>query len=302
MDDRQFMEYLKFMQVNEIREKLICEGIAKSVKNKQDKETLLHIARQEQVHYDLFKKLTKQDVRPNMCSVYWYILMGKILGYTFAVKLMEIHLLSHETEKKTRKQLMLEEGNQELFRRHPEFEKLFAEEVEHELKMIQMIDEEKLKYVGSMVLGLNDALVEFSGSLAGWSFAMQSNRMITLAGLITGISATLSMASSEYLSAKNEGREDALKSSGYTGIAYLFTVVALLLPYILLPDHQFLSALIIMLAIVILIIAGFNYYISVARNEKFSTKFREMILVSLSVAGVSFLIGLLVKKILGIDI
>ncbi len=302
MDEQQFMEYLKFMQANEIKEKLVCEGIARNVKDEKDKQTLLEIAKQEQIHYDLFKNLTKQDVRPNMFSVYWYILMGRIFGYTFAVKLMEIHLLSHEEAKKSRKQLMMEAGTQELFRRHPGFEKLFAEEVQHELDMIQMIDEEKLNYVGSMVLGLNDALVEFSGSLAGWSFAMQSNRMITLAGLITGISATLSMASSEYLSAKNEGRTDALKSSGYTGIAYLFTVVALLLPFILLPDHQFLPALLIMLAIVVLIIAGFNYYISVARNEKFSTKFREMILVSLSVAGISFLIGLIVKKVLGIDI
>jgi hypothetical protein len=30
-----------------------------------------------------------------------------------------------------------------------------------------MLDEERLQYVGSMVLGLNDALVELSGTLQG---------------------------------------------------------------------------------------------------------------------------------------
>lgn len=74
-------------------------------------------------------------------------------------------------------------------------------------------------------------MAEFTGSLAGWTFAMQNNKLILLAGIITGISATLSMASSEYLSAKNEGEENPLKSSIYTGIAYIITVIILLLPY-----------------------------------------------------------------------
>ena len=84
-----------------------------------------------------------------------------------------------------------------------------------------MLDEERLQYVGSVVLGMNDALVELTGSLAGFTFAMQNTRLIALAGLIIGISATFSMASSEFLSVKSEGRTDALKSCLYTGIAYL---------------------------------------------------------------------------------
>lgn len=165
-----------------------------------------------------------------------------------------------------------------------------------------MIDEEKLQYVGSMVLGLNDALVEFTGSLAGWTFAMQSNKLILLAGIITGISATLSMASSEYLSAKNEGEENPLKSAIYTGIAYIITVVILLIPYAILPNEYFIHSLIIMLLFVIIIIAAFNFYISVAKDLNFKEKFKEMSLISLSVASVSFIIGILVKKFIGIDI
>ncbi|MBR5536151.1 MAG: VIT1/CCC1 transporter family protein, partial [Clostridia bacterium] len=165
---------------------------------------------------------------------------------------------------------------------------------------MDMLDEERLQYVGSMVLGMNDALVELTGSLAGFTFALQNTRLTALSGLIVGISATFSMAASEFLSARSEGRDDALKSCSYTGIAYLITVVLLILPYLVLDNV--IGALICMLAIVILIIAGFTYYISVAKSEGFTRRFLEMAIISVSVAVVSFFVGILAKKFLGVDL
>ena len=54
--------------------------------------------------------------------------------------------------------------------------------------------------------------------------------------------------------------------------------------------------------IVVAIIAMFNYYISVAKGESFKKRFIEMAGISLSVAAVSFVIGILAKRILGVDI
>jgi len=42
------------------------------------------------------------------------------------------------------------------------------EEDEHEHKLIAMLKEKKLNYMGSIVLGLSDALVELTGALAGF--------------------------------------------------------------------------------------------------------------------------------------
>ena len=151
------------------------------------------------------------------------------------------------------------------------------------------MDEERLQYVGSMVLGLNDALVELTGTLAGLTLALQNTKLIALSGLITGVSATLSMASSEFLSARSEGREDAFKSCVYTGIAYCITVALLVLPYLVFDDEHYLHALGTMLVTVVLIILV-------------KKRFWEMALISLSVAAFSFVIGLLVKEALGIDI
>lgn len=295
MKDIQLMKRIMKFQADEKMEYYVYTRIAAFVKGKKDKQTLLKIAEEEMKHYEIWKQYTKRDVQANMFLVSWYVLLARLLGYTFVIKKMENAL----TEYKGSTREKLEKDLTELI---PDIKILMEDEIEHETELISMIDEDKLKYAGSMVLGLNDALVEFTGSLAGWTFAMQSNRLITLAGLITGISATLSMASSEYLSVKNEEGESPLKSSLYTGAAYFITVVMLLLPYLLLPDKKYVAALFIMLAVVIIIIAAFNYYISVAKTISFRKKFTEMSLISLSVAAASFIIGLLVKRFIGIDI
>jgi len=102
---------------------------------------------------------------------------------------------------------------------------------------IDMIDEERLRYVGSMVLGLNDALVELTGALAGLTLALQNTRLVAMTGLITGVAGSLSMAASEYLSTKSEGGvKEPFRASVYTGFAYVLTVIFLILPYLLLID------------------------------------------------------------------
>jgi VIT1/CCC1 family predicted Fe2+/Mn2+ transporter len=110
------------------------------------------------------------------------------------------------------------------------------------------------------------------------------------------------MASSEYLSSRSEGGKDAIKSGLYTGVVYLVTVAFLALPYLILPPTGYFGALFIMLGIVVLIILAFTFYISVAKDVPFGKRFREMASISLGVAAISFGIGIIVKRTLGIEI
>jgi len=186
--------------------------------------------------------------------------------------------------------------------RMPELKQILQEEEIHEQKLHDMLDEERLYYVGDMVLGMNDALVELTGALAGYTLAMQNTRVIAMAGLITGISATLSMTASGYLSSREAGQKDAVKSAAYTGLAYLVTVALLIIPYLLFPADRYLWALGIILMIAVAIIAGFNYYVSVAKGRSFRRSFLAIVSISMGVAAISFAIGLAVKNILGIDL
>lgn len=278
------------MQIDEITEYYIYSKVAKGIKNDNNRKVLEKIANEEKAHSYVWKKYTNKEAKPKKLKVFWYVLISRILGFTFALKLLE----KGEEAAGVNYDIIAKEI--------PKAKEIADDEDRHEKELLELLDEEKLKYVGSMVLGLNDALVELTGTLAGLSLAIQNTRIIALSGLITGISATLSMASSEFLSARSEGRKDALKSCTYTGIAYLFTVIILILPFLLLPPEDYLVALGIMIASVVLIIAGFNYYISIAKDLKFKRRFLEMTGISLGVAVISFGIGILVKKFLGIDI
>ena len=57
-----------------------------------------------------------------------------------------------------------------------------------------------------------------------------------------------------------------------------------------------------MLGIIVVIIASFTYYTSVAKDQPFTSRFLEMSIISISVAVLSFIVGLLAKKFLGIDL
>jgi VIT1/CCC1 family predicted Fe2+/Mn2+ transporter len=172
----------------------------------------------------------------------------------------------------------------------------------HERELIALIDEERLKYVGSVVLGLNDALVEFTGTLAGLTFAIQNSQIIAVAGLITGVAASLSMAASEFLSQRSDATVGTSpgKAALYTGATYIVTVSLLILPFLILKSPYL--ALVFTLISAVLVIFLFTFYISVAKDLPFWRRFAEMAAISLGIAGISFVIGLLIRVMLNVNL
>jgi VIT1/CCC1 family predicted Fe2+/Mn2+ transporter len=276
-------------QQTEITEHHIYKRLAKKVKSPENAKIIEQIADDELRHYNGWKKYTNQDIEPRWFYVWFYYLISVIFGFTFGIKLME----------------QGEENAQEnyagLSNTIPEALKFQHEEDVHEEQLINMLDEERLRYAGSIVLGLNDALVELTGALAGLTLALQDVKLIALSGLITGIAASMSMAASEYLSTRSEDTsKQPVRAAIYTGIAYIITVALLVMPYLLFDDY--ILDLIITLTIAVIIIAVFNYYISVAKGESFRARFTEMAGLSLGVALFSFVIGYFIRQWLGIEV
>lgn len=279
---------LVFQRV-ELTEHLIYAKLARTIKSPENREILEKIAADELRHAQLWEKFTGKTIKPKMAVAWFYYLISRIFGFTFGIKLME------QGEAKA------QVNYGELSSIIPEIERWIQDEEAHEKALIGMLDEERLRYAGSVVLGLNDALVELTGALAGLTLALQNTRLIALSGLITGIAASLSMAASEYLSTRTEAtQKKPVRAAVYTGITYVVTVTLLILPYLLL--HNYILDLAISLTTAVIIIAVFNYYISVARDESFSKRFLEMALLSLSVAAISFGIGYLIRLWLGVEI
>ena len=275
-------------QKDEITSFHIYQAIAAKQKDPANANLLKTIAADEKKHYSLLKQYSKTEVRPSKIKILRYRLIAKTLGLTFSLKLLE------KGEEKAFA------AYQSIIANFPELKQVMEDEEEHERELIGLINEERLNYMGSIVLGLNDALVELTGALAGYTFAIQNSRVIALIGLITGISASFSMAASEFLSKKQEKEENALKSSIYTGIAYIITVALLILPFLLLPNHFLNLGLSVLMAI--LIILAFNFYISVAKDLPFKKRFLEMAGISLGVTAISFGIGWAVRTFFGLEI
>ena len=274
------------IQHNEITEYLVYTRLAELCKDPHNAEILTTVGKEELAHAAYWEEKTGIEIKPNRFRAFRIILMARIFGLTFTLKQMEKN----------------ESGAQRAYAKlidyFPEVQKIKDEEKEHENKLLNMLDEEKLKYVGSIVLGLGDALVELTGALAGLTLALGETKIISLAGMVTGVSAAFSMAASDYLSNRAENNPRAAKSALYTGATYLITVVLLILPYLLL-NNSF-TALAITLGTAVLIIFLFTYYLSVAKDLNFIRRFLEMSLISLGVAALSFGVGYVLKIALGI--
>jgi VIT1/CCC1 family predicted Fe2+/Mn2+ transporter len=276
-------------QQTEITEYHIYKRLAKRIKSEENAKILDQIAEDELRHYKGWKEYTKEEIQPRWFFVWFYYIVSMLFGFTFGVKLMEMG------------EQAAQKNYADVAKVIPEATIYQHEEDKHEKQLIEMLDEERLQYAGSVVLGLNDALVELTGALAGLTLALQNTKLIALSGLITGIAASLSMAASEYLSTRSEKTsKHPVRAAVYTGIAYITTVTLLILPYLLFDNYYI--DLAISLTTAVIIIAVFNYYISVAKGESFRERFIEMAGLSLSVAAFSFVIGYFIRQWLGIEI
>lgn len=276
-------------QRNEITEYYIYTRLARRVRDSKNAQVLARIGEEEGRHAEFWSRYTGVTAKPIRRKLILYYFLARVLGLTFGIKMME----------RGEEQAQINYGD--ILEAIPEGRQIYEEEEKHEAELIEMIEEERLAYMGSVVLGLNDALVELTGALAGLTLALQNTSLIAVAGLITGIAASMSMGASEYLSQKSEGQASkALTSSLYTGVAYIFTVILLILPYLILVNVF--AALGATLLLAAAVIAGFNFYISVAQDLKFARRFWEMAILSFTIAALSFGIGFIIRSVFGVDV
>ncbi len=289
MVDEKILKIILKAQQSEINEHHVYYHLAKKIKDKHNRSILVRISKDELKHYKYWKKITQKELKPNHLVVYWYVILATIFGLSFALKLME------------KGESFSQKNYQQLIPYYPKVKEIKHDEHVHEKHILSLLNEERIAYASSLVLGLNDALVELTGALAGLTFALRDSSLVALSGLIVGVAASLSMAASGYLSSKEENDEkNPLKSALYTGFAYLITVALLVLPYFIFSNIYI--SLAVMLGLALLIILGYTFYITTAKSLKFWKRFLEMAAISITVAIISFLVGYLLRMFFGIEV
>ena len=287
-------ERLLHLQRMEATEAEVYRRLAKMQEDPVNQSILEGIALEEERHEAVIAKMTGEEVKADRAKVTKQIVLARLFGFTFSVKMMEA----------TEQDAAAEYRNLGLH-------DIAEEEEAHEQNMIGMLDEERLRYSGSVVLGMSDALVELTGALAGLTFALQDLNLVALAGLVTGIAAAFSMGASEYLSSRTEKKaESAVKAAFFTWISYLLTVLLLVAPFLIFqadsPEFHGLGphvqALMCTFAVGLLIVALFNFYLSVIEEVSFRSRFLEMVSILGMVSLISYGIGIALRGALGVDV
>jgi VIT1/CCC1 family predicted Fe2+/Mn2+ transporter len=270
------------LQRDEITELTIYHKIIPLVKSASNRQILERFAQQERKHCTILKNITTQEVAPLQRKVWFYYIITRLFGLNFGLKLLE------------RDETQIIKFYDSLKDEYPEINAILQDEEEHERELLNLMKSPALDYASSIILGLNDALIELTGALIGFTLALAATHMVAIVGLITGCAASLSMASASYLSAREDGHKKPLTSGIITGASYITTTILLIAPYVVISNAYI--ALICTLIMVIAIIAVFNFYAAVSKNVSFKKRFVEMLAISVIVGAINFGIGILIKR------
>ena len=283
--DKKVQKKIYRAQQMEITEYVLYHRLSRMVREQANRDVLRRIAEEELVYYERWKGVTGNDVPPNATELGVYYWMARVFGIIFMMRLRDF---------------FIKRAYATLADIVPESTRIVEQDISSIAALRSAMDEERLHYMGALILGLNDAIIEITGAIAGFTFALRSTTVIALAGLITGVAGALSMASSEYLEKQSESNSpNPVKAAAYTGGAYLITGIILVAPYLLISNY--LISLVVMLLLAFIIIFFFSFYSTFLFNQKFRSRFPQMLLMSFGVAFVSFLIGSALRVMLHVN-
>lgn len=281
----------------ELTEHVVYGALALREKKPENKAALERLAAQEQSHYEFWKTLLPADaavaVKPYALTVAVTPWLRTVFGATFTTKLLE----GHEKESIETYQRILKDipaTHQDRLRQ------IIEDEKSHEQALIGEIKEKRVAYLGFIVLGLADAIVEITGVHAGFLGVTGTTLVAGVAGVIVGFAAAISMGSAAYLQAKQDTGKSAAVSAIATGGAYLFSVVLLALPYFLI--RSMIPAFAISTTVGITLIAIFTFYGTVVfENRHFLREFLEATGLMLATAVATFIWGSIIGAIFHVN-
>lgn len=279
---------------NQYRDYVIYAVLSERESNPEFKRILEELIGHEMEDYRFWRDLSpRKEFRVGAPIRIAYRLIRRVLGLTFTARLLE----RREKEMIRQYRELLDRVSDGRIRAG--IAKILEHENLHESRLIGQVREQKIQYLSSIVLGLNDGLIELTGALVGFSFAFRRTVVVALAGAIAGIAATLSMSASAYMQARHEAGKEPLRAAAYTGAAYLAVVALLVLPFASIGSLY--PAVGAMGAIVLAIIGGASFYSAVILEQRFSSQLAQMILFTVGVAAVAFVLGQLLRSATGVS-
>jgi vacuolar iron transporter family protein len=199
--------------------------------------------------------------------------------------------------------------------------RILEDEFKHEEMIVTRLKERIINpdRVRNIFLGVNDGMVEILGAVSGFFASLGQNTLVLIAGLTTAIAGALSMAAGAYFAISSESdirrtqnqklrflgelkepglrEESAIASGVIVGISYFFGASFPMLPVIFgartpLPSILAGGSMILLISATVAFLSGMEVRRRALTN---------LVLIALA-TGITYLIGLSVRALLGIQI
>ncbi|AKG38306.1 hypothetical protein MA03_02060 [Infirmifilum uzonense] len=281
--------------LDELFDSILYLEMSKREKKPENKQLLMKMSEQERAHYE-FWKLFSGEVRlttRDFARLRLFILLSRVLGKVFTIKYLE----RHEGKVVAEYRGILESGalgeDKKVI-----LEKIIEDEVEHETSLTNQLEEFAVKHLGAIALGMSDAIIELSGVHAGFLGYTASSVTTGIAGLIVGVSASMSMSAAAYLQSKQEKGKSPGTTAIVTGLMYMLTVILLTAPF--LAGLPLLHALVLSLILAFIVLAIFSFYSAVIMDRAFLRDYVENIGIIFLVVAIGYFFGEWVKEVTGV--
>jgi VIT1/CCC1 family predicted Fe2+/Mn2+ transporter len=285
-------ERFKRYALDELLDHELYARLAARERNERNRKLLEELARDELRHHLFWSKLAgpvRLGLRDHL-KLRLLLSLSRLAGKTFTIKLLERGEAATVGEYR---RAVAELGGELA----AELAKVIEDEELHESELAGSLDELVVRQLGSIALGVSDAIIELTGVLAGFAGYTGSPLQVAAAGLIVGVSAALSMAAAAYSQAKHERGKNPRTAAAFTGLFYMLTVLALVAPLLLGVPASIGVAL--SLACALAILAAFSFYSAVVMERPFLREYLENAAVIMAVSLVGYAFGQIVKELTG---
>lgn len=310
MADRRMME--RDFARDELRDSAVYARLAADERDPGARGLLLMLSAAEKDHAKDWQALLGERVRAGTNSVWLrakvseMLLVRRLFGISFVVKYLE----RHERYGLARYEAALKDHSLTA-RERKLIHHIMKEDRAYESTLLRQAEAYRgeLVYSQSIILGLNDGLVEVLALIAGIAVVATSSFTVVALGLLAGVSGTLSMTGGAYLSAKSEelvargkggGMTTPIKEAAYCGFWYFIGALIAVLPF--LAGMTGLWGDLVSMVLVAAALAVASSVIAIMSGTSIRKRATEMVAISLGAAVVTIAIGLLARHYFGFTV
>ena len=280
---KEIKELIVEAQRNEVTEYHIYKSLARQARSQTNQKLLEQIALEELEHYRFWMTYS-DEVDPVWWKVNLYIFLSRVFGFVFALKLME------------RREQIAEKKYLEISKFIPEVSKIAGDEKGHEMLLLNMVTDSRLKGMGTWIISVNLVVFSLICVIFALTVYLPYPRQVASIGMMSIIAvASADLFMMLFLKNNQSLGNDLIKKGIVRFVSGIVIGALMLIPFILAMDGY--SALALSTAVAFFVSLVLNYQFAVVSDQKGFQRIGRIFLVTLLMASIGLAIGLVLQQL-----